>query len=112
MFARRNNVGFMLLAITGILLLGAVAVLSQPAFAATTNGGKPGGTEYGSEVGLKAVPDQGKAVGSRKALPGHGGFCSLKGKLEAQSMGVGRGQVGMKTSLPGHGGFLVPGEEC
>ena len=112
MFPRRNSVGSAIIAILGILLMGDVAAWTQSAFAATTSGGKPGGTEYGSQAGLKSVPDQDKTVEGRKALPGHGGFCTPTGKPETGSMGVGRGQAETRTTLPGHGGFLAPGEEC
>jgi hypothetical protein len=112
MFTWRNSVGLALLAITGILLMGAVAVWTRSAFAATTSGGKTGGTEYAAEAGMKAVPDQDKALEGRKALPGHGGFCPLKGKQVVHNMGMGRGRVGMPPPLPGHGGFLGQGQEC
>lgn len=113
MFAQRIGVGIALLAIAGVLLFGAAAVGTHPAFAAMLTTGKGGGTVSGSVAAMKAVPRQDKTVGGHKALPGHGDFCYAKAKSEiARSIGTGRGQVVMKTTLPGHGGFLAPGEEC
>lgn len=106
MFPQRIGVGVSLLAITGVLLTGVVAIWTGPALAAPTTGEKPGGAVSGSEVVMKAVKVP-------SALPGHGGFCGTKVEPDVtRSTGTGRGQVVMKAPLPGHGGFLAPGEEC
>lgn len=113
MFPQRIGVGVSLLAITGVLLAGVVALWSGPALAVPTTGEKSGGAVSGSEVVMKAVPEPEKAVKVPSALPGHGGFCATKVESDvARSTVMGRGQVVMKTPLPGHGGFLAPGEEC
>lgn len=111
MFPQRRCVGFTLLAITGVLLMGVVAVWTGSVFAAPTTGGNPGETVYGSDVVMQAVVGPEQTMEGRKALPGHGGFC-LPIEENARSVGARRGKVGMKTSLPGHGGFLAHGAEC
>ena len=73
MFPDRKGVGIALLAIAGVLLLGAAAVETQPAFAAMSTTGKGGETVSGSVAAMKAVPRQDKTVGGHLALPGHGG---------------------------------------